>query len=148
MIIDTQGDLFDSRNKVIGQGCNCVGLMGAGVAKIVRDRHPIAFEKYKRAIEAGVYVPGYAQFVIDHENDRCIYNLATQNQPGADAQLNWIFLAVANMFSHAMANGISHIAIPRIGSGIGGLRWEEVNDQLWEAHDFMDFKGTLEVFYL
>ena len=92
--------------------------MGAGIARKIATDYPIVLEKNKKAVAAGVFVPGYAQFVIDDEHDICVYNLATQKQPGADAKYEFIDLSFRNMFEHAKANGISRIAIPQIAAGI------------------------------
>lgn len=120
-----QGDLIKSDERVIAHGCNCQGLMGAGIAKQVRQAHPIAYEKYMAAIRAGVFVKGYAQKVIDTDGDRIIYNLATQVNPGADGSPWAILLAFCNMFESINACGISRVAIPKIGAGIARLDWEE-----------------------
>ena len=58
-----------------------------------------------------------------------IYNLATQKQPGADARLDAIDASVRAAVEHARANDVATIYLPRIGAGIGGLRWEDV----WET---------------
>lgn len=125
-----KGDLFTSGERVIAHGCNCIGVMGAGVAKIVANKYPLAKRKYKAAVNAKVFNLGYAQFVLDEENDICIYNLATQKQPGANASKWGIFLAFSNMFEHANANNITRIAIPKIGSGIGGMKWDDVVEMI------------------
>jgi len=125
-----QGDLFSSGERVIAHGCNCVGVMGKGVAKLVATKYPLAKKKYQAAIKAKVFNLGYAQFVLDEENDICIYNLGTQKQPGPDATKWGIFLAFCNMYEHAHANNITRIAIPKIGSGIGGLDWDDVLEMI------------------
>lgn len=131
-----RGDIFQFGERVLAHGCNCLGLMGAGIAKEIAARFPIALHKNKIAVKAGVFVPGYAQFVVDEENDQCIYNLATQLQPGrvaSEPRLDYCYLAFANMLNHAMRNRISRIAIPRIGAGIAGLQWEDVESMLDHA---------------
>ena len=120
-----KGDLFKSGERIIAHGCNCVGLMGAGVAAIVRNQHPVAYKRYLAAINAGVFNIGYAQFVLDEDNDRCIYNLATQHQPGKNATEWGVYLSFCNMLEHAKANHVTRIALPKIGSGIGGLDWDK-----------------------
>lgn len=147
MIEYIQGNIFASDEKVIAHGCNCLGLMGAGVAKIVHNNYPIVYDRYKRTCEAGVFVPGYAQFVIDHDNDRCFYNLATQRQPGKFASYFFIYLAFANMLEHANANGISRIAFPRIGAGIGGLAWDLVEKEIERAVTDTQLQNTKLVCY-
>jgi O-acetyl-ADP-ribose deacetylase (regulator of RNase III) len=34
------------------------------------------------------------------------------------------------MYEHAAANNITRIAIPKIGSGIGGMDWEDVEEMI------------------
>jgi O-acetyl-ADP-ribose deacetylase (regulator of RNase III) len=99
--------------------------MGLGVAKEVATRYPTVKKKYKAACNAGVFNLGYAQFVLDEENDQAVYNLATQKQAGPNGSRWGVFLAFANMFEHAAANNIVRIAIPRIGCGIAKLDWNE-----------------------
>ena len=40
------GDLFSVEEGYIMHGCNAMGVMGSGVARIIRDRYPEAYERY------------------------------------------------------------------------------------------------------
>ena len=46
MIHYVTGDLLGATQKVIIQGCNAQGVMGSGVAKVIRERWPEVFETY------------------------------------------------------------------------------------------------------
>lgn len=140
--------MFASNERVIAHGCNCVGVMGAGFAKLVAQRHPIVKKKYLLAIKAGVFNLGYAQFVLDEENDRCFYNLGTQKQPGANGSLWGVFLSFANMFEHAAANNITRIAIPKIGTGIAELEWSDVVKMIDLARDGSKYPIHVAVYEL
>ena len=59
-----------------------------------------------------------------------IFNLGTQRNPGADAKLVWISMALANCFDFMEERGLETLAIPRIGCGVGGLKWEDVSKVL------------------
>ena len=145
-ILSVQGDLFNSGERVIAHGCNTVGVMGAGVAKIVRSKSEQAYKRYKAVCDARVFHLGYAQFVTDEEIDLCIYNLATQIAPGPDATSWGIFLSFCNMLEHAKSIGIKRIAIPRIGSGIGGLDWmTECLPAITDAIVQTDSDGKVEI---
>lgn len=41
------GDLFDVTEGIIAHQVNCQGVMGSGVAKIVREMYPQAYESYR-----------------------------------------------------------------------------------------------------
>lgn len=41
-----EGDLFDVTEGIIAHQTNCLGVMGSGVAAIVRQRYPEAFQAY------------------------------------------------------------------------------------------------------
>ena len=57
-----------------------------------------------------------------------IYNLVTQIEPGANASLELIEQAFSKMIAHAEEHSVKSINVPKIGSGIGGLIWNDVFD--------------------
>lgn len=118
-MIEKTGNLFDSTAPAIGHGVNCAGVMGAGIAKTFRELYPHNYENYRAACLAGQLKPG--QIAVNRENDKYIINMASQNKPGADASYPWLFEAAFTAANQAVANGIPVIAVPEIGSGIGGL---------------------------
>lgn len=132
MITYVKGDLFAANERAIAHGCNCHGVMGAGVAKIVRDQFPRAFHDYRDACTIDQFYPGCAQPVVcevftaeGHETGEVttVYNLATQNAPGPNAKYEWVEAAFRNMLQHMHYVGNKRIAMPMIGAGIGGLDW-------------------------
>lgn len=62
-----------------------------------------------------------------------VYNLATQQQPGADARLGAIATSVAAMLTDAEQHGLPEVGVPHLGAGIGGLLWPDVRQVLEEA---------------
>jgi O-acetyl-ADP-ribose deacetylase (regulator of RNase III) len=129
------GDLMSGEHgEIIAHGCNCEGVMGAGVAALVRKKLPGLYGEYKKMCltDGGEYtfVPGMAWYYWNRsfKSTRIhgVYNLATQVRAGPDANLALIKLAFTNMAQHAHTNGIERVAIPRIGCGIGGLEWMHV----------------------
>lgn len=125
-----KGDLFAANERAVAHGANCRGLMGAGVAKIVRERYPLAFSEYTFACNKDQFYPGVAQPVVcpEPESDELtmVYNLATQNAPGANARIEYVAQSFRNMFRHMQFVGNNRIAMPKIGAGIGGLEWASV----------------------
>ena len=119
------GDLFGLDPPAIGHGCNCAGSMAGGVAREVAKRHPGLYRDYRRLCDQGEFRLGDAwAWQVDH--GPLIYNLATQQLPGPDADLGAIRTALAAMLEDAQRRGLQEVGIPRIGSGIGHLPWSEV----------------------
>lgn len=121
MITYRQGDLFTCGLPAIAHGVNCRGVMGAGIARQFRSRYPKMFQSYRRRCLRGELLPGEI-VPWKHHDGTVIYNLATQQEPGADAQPWMITAAVGQMITEAYHDfRITRIAMPLIGCGIGGL---------------------------
>lgn len=125
------GNLFDSTAPAIGQGVNVYGVMGAGIAVEFKRRYPEMYEAYKEHCVTKRLVPGKT-FFWDEEGKPAVYNMASQDAPGANATLGWLDDSLRRSLAHAAANGYDRIGLPRIGCGIGGLAWEDV-EPLYEA---------------
>lgn len=115
-------DLFDQGEfEAIGHGANCQTIMGAGIAAQIKERYPSAFY-------ADVFCPlspieklgNYS--CNDVEN---IFNFYTQFEPGANADYIWLKSCLRKF--NFMYTGMS-IGLPKIGCGIGGLKWEVVKN--------------------
>jgi O-acetyl-ADP-ribose deacetylase (regulator of RNase III) len=128
---EVDGDLLRiaERGEAIGHGCNCDGVMG-GLAAHVESHWPALAADYRAACRAGTLTLGGVLPWLDEASGVWIYNLATQQHPGADARLDAIDSSVRAAIEHARANGVSTIYLPRIGAGIGGLRWEDLEATL------------------
>ena len=78
-----------------------------------------------------------------------MYNLATQRNVGRSARAWWVTLSMANMFEKMQANGDpARVAIPRIGCGVGGLRWKDVEYAIRLAQVNSDINPEVVVYTL
>lgn len=121
---EVEGDLFELGLPAIGHGVNCRGMMGAGIARIFRDRYPGMYAAYNILCEKDCLPLGCV--MIWKEANVTIYNLATQLFPGAEATLEAVENSVRLAVSNCATAGISALGLPRIGCGIGGLNWPDV----------------------
>ena len=90
------GDLYTSDAEAIGQGVNCVGVMCAGIAPVIRARYsPQMYREYQQACQTWL-LPGSVHIFTDEaELQRPVLaNLATQRRPSADARLEWVAASV------------------------------------------------------
>lgn len=131
MIKLVTGDLFayaaDPVNKVdaIGQGVNCLGKMGAGIAKAFRENYSQMYYNYVNVCSVGGLQAGQV-FVWDGP-DHTVFNVASQLFPGPCAKLSYLKMGLEYVRFYMEEFNLSHLAIPRIGAGIGGLDFEDVH---------------------
>lgn len=122
------GDLLEAEEKVILHGCNGRGVMGSGVAKAIRAAYPIAFEKYREALDKdrkiapGTVIPVFCGRHI-------IINAVTQDDFGYDKTARYVsYDAVADCLRKVndwpyWRENEARIAMPKIGAGLGGGSW-------------------------
>jgi O-acetyl-ADP-ribose deacetylase (regulator of RNase III) len=123
-LIAITGDLFELGLPALGHGCNCVGAMGAGIAKEFKRRFPRMYREYRRRCRNGQF--GLGDVFVWQADALVIYNLATQPVPGPSARLDAIVTSVRAALVDAEHRGLSRLGVPRIGAGLGGLQWPDV----------------------
>jgi O-acetyl-ADP-ribose deacetylase (regulator of RNase III) len=118
-----KGDLFQSDAQTLAHGCNCRGKMGAGIAKDFRYLYPDMYKEYRRLCYKGLFTPG--DHYLFKGTDKWVLNLATQDTTKG-AQIQFIQKCFADFADYYEKEGITSLAMPRIGAGLGGLKWEVV----------------------
>ena len=92
-----EGNLLDFPNdiNVIAHSCNTRNIMGAGIAKQIKDRYPQAYEADWKAFnheydQNGQYVHWLGKFSKAELDDRkYIYNMYTQAKIGTGREVNY-----------------------------------------------------------
>lgn len=124
-------DIFESGAQVLVNPVNCVGVMGAGLAKVFRQKYPDMFLQYKSACEHGRYKPGYC-FIQKVSDGHFVANIATKDHWKDKSEYEWIKQGIRNLredMERKPGQGrrqLESVAIPRIGCGLGGLEWDKV----------------------
>jgi O-acetyl-ADP-ribose deacetylase (regulator of RNase III) len=147
-IVFVSGDLFDNEHsaQALAHGCNCQGSMGAGVAKTFRARYPAMYEEYRARCKAHPRRFNLGDCSLWKAEDQpWVFNLGTQEGYWRSrASYEAIETALLGMRKQADAEGITSIAIPRIGVGYGGLSWRKVRTIVEQV--FGDWPGKLVVY--
>ena len=115
------GDLFAEHHNfdAIAHGVNVHGVMGAGIAKIFREKYPEMYERYRIMCMYKILTPGSAY--VYEADDKEVWNLASQDLPGANASDKWYAQALVDAVEKSDLSVHSKIGLPMIGAGIGGL---------------------------
>lgn len=142
------GDLFQNTHhaEAFAHGCNCQGAMGAGIAVGFRERYPEMYTQYRAMCKAEPrqFNLGDA-WLWKQPNKPAVFNLGTQEHYWRSrATYEAIDASLRSMREQADAEGITRIAMPRIGAGHGGLSWKKVRVIIEQV--FADWPGILIVY--
>ncbi len=124
------GDLFANayQARALAHGCNCRGSMGAGIAVVFRERYPAMYAEYRRRCTATPreFNVGDA-FLWQADDQPWVFNLGTQEDYWRTrATYAGVEAALRAMRARSEAEAIESIAVPRIGTGYGGLSWKKL----------------------
>lgn len=114
---------------------NCVGIMGRGIALQFKNAFPENFKAYEAACTRGEVQPG-KMFVFETRtltNPKFIINFPTKRHWRGKSRMEDIETGLKALVSEIRARGIHSIAVPPLGSGLGGLNWADVRPRIIEA---------------
>jgi O-acetyl-ADP-ribose deacetylase (regulator of RNase III) len=134
MIIQAKGNLLRAEVEALVNTVNCVGIMGKGVALQFRQAFPDNFRAYESACKRGGVSIG-RMFVTYTEKfePRLIINFPTKKHWKGNSKLEDIRSGLSDLVQVIREENIRSIAIPPLGCGLGGLRWDEVLPMIEEA---------------
>lgn len=129
------GDILDADAEALVNTVNCVGIMGRGVALQFKNRFPANFEEYEAACQRGEVQPG-KMFVFETRtlmNPKFIINFPTKRHWKGKSRMEDIDSGLKALVEEIRSRGIRSIAIPPLGSGLGGLNWLDVRPRVEKA---------------
>lgn len=135
MIELTSGDILKDEAEAIVNTVNCVGVMGRGIALQFKNAWPENFKAYEAACTRKEVQPG-RMFIFETgqlTTPRYIVNFPTKRHWRGNSRIEDIESGLFALASEIKARGIRSIAIPPLGSGLGGLDWDDVRP-LIEKH--------------
>lgn len=140
-VLYKKGDVTEAEEKMILHGCNAQGVMGAGVAKTIREKFPEVFNVYATICsryaedDDEASLMGDVIFVIDPSKNRTIANGITQFGMGAGRQIDYdaIYEVMCLVNSYCERKSIEAVAMPRIGAGLGGGNWRIIETIIEET---------------
>ena len=134
MIKFTKGDVLRDESEVLVNTVNCVGIMGRGIALQFRNAFPDNFKAYAKACQREEVQPGKLfVFETGRLNPRYIVNFPTKRHWRGKSRLEDIEAGLRALAQFIEERRIRSIAIPPLGSGLGGLRWEDVRKRIKKA---------------
>ena len=135
MIRFTTGDILAEDAEALVNTVNCVGVMGRGIALQFKKAFPENFRVYADACARGEVQPG-RMFVFETRqltNPRYIINFPTKRHWRGNSRIEDIDAGLKDLVMVIRAHDIRSIAVPPLGSGLGGLEWSDVRPRIEKA---------------
>ncbi|MGO4873003.1 MAG: macro domain-containing protein [Roseiarcus sp.] len=129
------GDILMADAEALVNTVNCVGIMGRGIALQVKNQFPENFKAYEAACARDEVQPG-RMFVFETgtmTNPKFIINFPTKRHWRGKSRMEDIESGLKALVEAIRARRIRSIAIPPLGSGLGGLDWAAVRPRIVAA---------------
>ena len=144
MIEYKTGDILTEEADALVNTVNCVGVMGRGIALQFKRAFPANFKAYAARCRRKEMQPGRV-FVFETGmlSPRYIVNFPTKRHWRGKSRMADIECGLRSLASEIRSRGIRSIAIPPLGSGLGGLSWPEVRTRMEEVLRVFDDVGIV-----
>jgi O-acetyl-ADP-ribose deacetylase (regulator of RNase III) len=132
MIEYKEGDILREDVEALVNTVNCVGIMGRGIALQFKNAFPENFKSYVAACERNEVQPG-RMLVYKTDgltNPKYIINFPTKRHWRGKSRIEDIEAGLATLVDEIRSRDIKSIAIPPLGSGLGGLDWSNVRPHI------------------
>jgi O-acetyl-ADP-ribose deacetylase (regulator of RNase III) len=142
MIEFKSGDILQADAEAFVNTVNCVGIMGRGIALQFKQAFPENFKAYAAACARKEVQPGrmlvFATGFLS--NPRYIINFPTKRHWRGKSRIEDIDAGLKALVDEIRKRGIQSIAVPPLGSGLGGLDWTEVRPRIEAALGMLDVR--------
>jgi O-acetyl-ADP-ribose deacetylase (regulator of RNase III) len=127
------GNIFSSQADALVNPVNCIGVMGAGLALQFKKAFPQSYEAYRKfCLERKLKIGGIFVFQTPFLIPKYIIHLPTKYHWRDKSNLKIIRLALFALNDLIPSLEIKSTAIPKLGCGLGGLKWEQVKPLMEE----------------
>ncbi|MBI5064507.1 MAG: macro domain-containing protein [Desulfatitalea sp.] len=137
MIHAADGNLLEANVEALVNTVNCVGIMGKGIALQFKQAFPENFTSYAKACKTGDVRLGRMFVYPTHSlfNPKFIVNFPTKQHWKSKSKLQDVRAGLEALIRVVKKYEIKSIAVPPLGSGLGGLNWPDVKRLILAAFD-------------
>src|SRR6266700_7180832 len=132
MIDYKHGDILAEDAEALVNTVNCVGIMGRGIALQFKNAFPENFKSYVAACERNEVQLGRMLIFKTGRltNPKYIINFPTKRHWRGKSRIEDIDAGLVALANEIRSRNIHSIAIPPLGSGLGGLDWSNVRPRI------------------
>lgn len=150
MLHFTSGNLLESKAEALVNTVNCEGFMGKGLAYQFKLAFPETNKSYIMACKLGTLRLGVMHSF--RENGKLIINFPTKGKWRSKSNILDIESGLDALVKLLIQEKPASVAIPPLGCGNGGLKWNEIRqllesklDALSESMDIYVYEPTLNM---
>lgn len=132
MIEYKKGDILREDVEALVNTVNCVGIMGRGIALQFKNAFPENYKAYALACDRKEVRPG-RMLVFETgrlTNPKYIINFPTKRHWRGKSKIEDIDAGLVALANEIRSRNIHSIAVPPLGSGLGGLNWSTVRPRI------------------
>lgn len=135
MIEYKTGNILAEDVEALVNTVNCVGIMGRGLALQFKNIFPANFKFYADSCKREEVQPGRMLVFETGQmtNPRYVINFPTKRHWKGKSRIEDIEAGLIALAEEIRLRNIQSIAIPPLGSGLGGLDWDEVRPRIAAA---------------
>lgn len=128
MIEFVNGNIINANTEALVNTVNTKGVMGKGIALQFKKAFPEVFLEYKAACNKGLVKVGEVNICKRNSTSgpRIIINFPTKDDWRKPSKIEYIKNGLKSLVQTVIDHHIQSIAIPALGCGLGGLKWNEV----------------------
>jgi O-acetyl-ADP-ribose deacetylase (regulator of RNase III) len=126
--------------------------MGKGLALAFKKKYPGMMPAYEKACASGQMKPGSVQLIgVDRKTglkaspgkaDLLIANVATKDHWRDPSKIEWVDRGLEKLAGAMKVRNLKSVAIPMLGSGLGGLDWKDVRQSVDRHFSPLSKTGT------
>lgn len=140
MLHYVEGDILMSKADAMAHGVAPMDHFDSGLALSLREEYPSMYKDFRHYCQTFHPKPGDV-WLWQSADKRKIFNLLTQEaplgsagHPGRASTIN-VRHCLKNLVKDLDKEKITSLAVPRIATGVGGLKWEDIKPLLEEYLD-------------
>lgn len=150
-VLIAEGSVLNSTAQTLVNTVNCVGIMGKGLALAFKKRYPAMYRDYvnrcaRKEVQLGhPYVYRPVEDLFAKAPNQWVLLFPTKDHWRSKSKVSDIKAGLDYLSAHYAEWGITELAIPPLGCGLGGLDWSEVKPILVESLEKLDIPVTIYV---
>ncbi len=123
-------DILKAPAQVVVSSVTTAGAMAQGLAAQVARAYPDVEQEYKEALAQGNLDIGKVWVVQPKDAPYVVVLFPTSREASRKSDLTYIAAGLKALKEVVKSHGWKSIAMPKLGTGVGGLEWEDVKEQI------------------